>query len=148
MFRLETHPDVIGLITVSAKEINNENPTAFDDLDVDPDSPEPEPNPDSGSNGNVIQPECHPVILPSTHILDNKALSLCQAELKLRIKQATRYLAAIREAMAKKSFQYAYVMRLAPSKGVRTWSHGVIAKINDRISFSCCVYGRARDAMV
>lgn len=149
LFRLETHPDVVGHITVSGEVFNDENPTAFDDLDVDPDSPElpePERNADSGGNENVIQPERRPVILPSTHILDNEAL--CQEELKLRIKQATRYLAAIREAVAEKSFQYTHVMRSAPSQGVRTRSRGVIAKNNDRIAFSCRIYARAREAMI
>jgi len=85
-------------------------------------------------------------MLPSTHCPDGH--SDRKMELTLRIKQATRYLAAIREAVAEKSFQYAHVMRKSPSKGVRTRSRTVISKLNERIALRCRVYGRARSALV
>jgi hypothetical protein len=71
-----------------------------------------------------------------------------QAELTLRIKQASRYLAALRDAIAQKSFQYSHVMRSAPSKGVRTRSRTAILQISERIAQYFRVYCRARGAMV
>jgi hypothetical protein len=129
------------------------DPTAFDNLDNDPMEPEPEPEAgqrtqrhDTSTDAEILPPECRTIMLPSTHLphghVDRKA------ELILRVKQATRYLAAIREAVAEKSFQYAHVMRKSPSKGVRTRSRTVIAKLNDRIAFRCRIYSRARSAMV
>lgn len=89
------------------------DPTAFDNLDDDPVVPEPDPSTRDRSNDNpnnleVLPPERRTIMLPSTHFPEGH--SDRKTELILRIKQATRYLAAIREAVAKKSFQYAHVM--------------------------------------
>jgi hypothetical protein len=130
----------------------HEIPTAYDDLDDDRSDSGSEVDTDEPGSGRtqskdkVIPPERQSVVLPSTHMPNNPGLR--RAELALRKKQAARYLAAVREAVAEKSIQYSHVMRVAPSKGVRTRSRTTIAKLNDRISWYCRVYGRARAAMV
>lgn len=131
MLQLESHPEAHQLSSANQKHLDEEITGNFDELDVDPDDPIV-PEVDQGRIGarpdnpdHDVPPERRPVILPSTHIWDNP--TLCQAELKLRIKQATRYLAAIWEAVAEKSFQYSHVMRSAPSKGAQTRFRGVIA---------------------
>ena len=146
LFKLESHPGVVRLADTAGVELTNDNPADFDDLDAEPDGPEPDSHAESGRNEDVILPERRQIVLPSTHMLDNR--SLCKEELRLRIKQATRYLSAIREGVAEKSFQYAHVMRMVASKAMETRSRGVIARINDRIAFGCRVYSRARAAMV
>jgi hypothetical protein len=67
----------------------------------------------------AVPPECRLLHLPSSH---NTTINqpFRRAELNLRIKQATRYLSALRDAIAQKSFQYSHVMQAAPSKGART----------------------------
>lgn len=129
--------------------IDEGNPDEFDNLD---DTDETEADLDGVvSQGNAtdddrLPPENRTVILPSTHMPHAHALR--KTELTLRIKQASKYLTAIREAVAEKSFQYSHVMRAAPKKAVRTRSRAIIAKINDRIAFSCRAYGRTRAALV
>lgn len=91
-------------------------------------------------------PERRPLHLPSSSSTANHPLR--QAELTLRIGQATQYLAALRNAIAEKSFQYSHIMRSATSKGVRTRSRSAIFKITERISQYSRVYCRARAAMV
>lgn len=159
-FSLESHPEVVGLVGVQLPVFDAEIPTAFDDLNENSEAsggglgPDPDPNlagPSRprgvrGNDNDEILPESRHVILPSTHMRDNKPL--CKAELNLRIKQATRFLQAIRDAVAEKSFQYSHVLRSALSNGVRTRSRASIAKTNDRIAFYCRVYTRARAAMV
>ena len=107
LFKLESHPGLVRLADTAGVELTNDNPADFDDLDAE-----------SGRNEDVILPEHHQIILPSTHMLDNR--SLCKEELRLWIKQATRYLSAIREGVAEKSFQYAHVMRMVASKEMET----------------------------
>lgn len=91
-------------------------------------------------------PEQRPIYLPSTHLPEGHALR--REELKLRIKQAARYLAALRESIADKSFQFSHVFRDAPSKTTRTRSRGIIAQLNNRITWYCRIYGQTRAAMV
>jgi len=94
-----------------------------------------------------LPPERVPLHLPSSH--DTPARHKFRpAELDLRVKQATRYLAALRDAIAQKSFQYSHVMRSAPSKGVRTRSRTAIIRINDQVAQFSRVYCQARAAMV
>jgi hypothetical protein len=95
----------------------------------------------------VLPPERIPIHLPSSHNTTAHH-PLRQAELDLRIKQATRYLAALRDAIAQKSFQYSHVMRKATSNAVRTRSRSAILRISDQISQYSRVYCRARAAMV
>ena len=126
---------------------------SFDNLD-DADKGAERPDP---SNRNQVEetepeepellPKRRPLHLPSSHTTPSNH-PLQQAELTLRIEQATRYLSALRDAIADKSFQYSHVMRSAPSKGVRTRSRSEILKISDRIAQYSRVYSRARAAMV
>jgi hypothetical protein len=95
-----------------------------------------------------LPPERIPIHLPSSHNTTTTRHPLRQAELNLRIKQATRYLAALRDAIAQKSFQYSHVMRDAPSKGTRTRSRMAILRISDQIAQYSRLYCRARAAMV
>ena len=101
---------------------------------------------DADSDHSALPPERRPLHLPSHNA--NPHHSLRKAELTLRIKQATRYLTALREAIADKSFQYSHVMQSAPSKSVRTRSRSAITNISDRIAQYSRVYNRARAAMV
>jgi hypothetical protein len=93
-----------------------------------------------------LPPERVPLHLPSSTTTPNHPYR--QAELNLRVKQASRYLAALRDAIAQKSFQYSHVMRSAPSKGVRTRSRTAILQISERIGQYFRVYCRARAALV
>jgi hypothetical protein len=95
----------------------------------------------------VLPPERRLLHLPSSHTTTTNQ-PFRQAELTLRIKQATRYLTALRDAIAQKSFQYSHVMQAAPSKGARTRTRSVILNISDRIEQYSRVYCRARAAMV
>jgi hypothetical protein len=94
----------------------------------------------------MLPPEQRSVIFPSSHLQIGHSLG--KKELSLCIKQATRYLAAIREAMAEKSFQYSHVMHKAPSKSVRTRSRASISKLNNWIALCCWKYGRAQTVLV
>jgi len=147
---LESHLEVSGVSAPQHVTFNQDNPTTFDNLDDDPDPDSEHPDQDSTrietQENEDVQPERRRIILPSTHMPDNP--SMCQVELQLRIKQATRYLGAIRNAVAEKSFQYSHVLRLAPSKGAETRSRRLIAKVNNRIALYCRVYARSRIAMV
>lgn len=147
---LQALPHVIGDDNTTNEVTEDGDPTAFDNIDDDPDEPEPtRTRPRAGHNSNQIElipPERRLITFPSTHLSNTHAL--CKMELNLRIKQATRYLAAIREAVAEKSFQYSHVLRKASSKAVRTRSRAAIAKLNNRIALYCRVYGRARLALV
>ena len=130
---------------------DDDNPSSFDDLDdvlcdTGSDVVPEDPRPSRIQESDLLPPERRAVILPSTHMPHDQALR--KAELALRIKQATRYLAAVREAIVEKSFQFSHIMRAAPSKGVRTRSRTTITKINERIALCCRVYGRARAALV
>ena len=123
---------------------------SFDDLDEEGDTGAPED----------IEPELlneisdqHPVGVPperrSLHLPSSLETSpLRQAELTLRMKQVTRYLAAVREAVAEKSFQYSNVMRLRSTNAVRTRSRTVIIRVTERISHYARIYTRAREALV
>ena len=119
----------------------------FDNLDDDAEQSEAEATIGSTESDHIvlIPPEHEELHLPSQST-NNHPLRV--AELSLRIKQATRYLSAIREGVAEKSFQYSHVMHSAPSKGVRTRSRMAIAKVSDRIGHYSRIYCRARAAMV
>ena len=94
-----------------------------------------------------LPPELIPLHLPSSYNPNTTAVPFRQAELGLRVKQATRYLAALRDAIAQKSFQYSHVLRSAPSKGARTRSRTAIIRITDQVSHYSKVYCRARAAL-
>ena len=145
---LHTYPNSLNLSGADHLSTEEADSSAFDNLDDE--SNEPEPDPDSEhqvrQDNDVLPPEQRSVIFPSTHLQIGHPLG--KKELALRIKQATRYLAAIREAVAEKSFQYSHIMRKAPSKSVRTRSRASISKLNNRIALCCRIYGRARSALV
>ena len=142
----------INAVNTHENELEDTDANEFDDLDNDVNDASPDRPAELNGCGrihaesDIMPPERRPVILPSTHMPHNQALK--KAELTLRVRQATRYLAAIREAVAEKSFQFSHVLRAAPSKGVRTRSRGMITKLNERISLWCRIYGRAQTAMV
>jgi hypothetical protein len=132
-------------------DVDEPNAELFDNLDDevgDPDPSEPDGLLDASNPDHLaLPPERRPLNLPSSHNTTTNH-PFRQAELSLRIKQATRYLAALRDAIAEKSFQYSHVMRSAPSKGVRTRIRSAIETISDRISQYSRVYSRARAAIV
>lgn len=117
---------------------------SFDNLDDEVNVPIEE-SPVAEPDDIAIPPERRTISLPSNQSHSRQYRS---AELSLRVKQATRYLAALREVIAEKSFQYSHVMRSAPTKSVRTRSRAVISKVSDRISHYSRVYNRSRAAMV
>jgi hypothetical protein len=134
------------VVNDTEQQTNTGNASAFDDLDEEPDDSESDRNIRLNGRSQTTPPEQRSIFLPSTHLPNGH--SLRKKELGLRVKQATRYLAAIREAIAEKSFQYSHVIRKARSKAVRTRSRALIAKLNDRIGLCCRVYSRARLALV
>src|SRR5579863_454651 len=93
-----------------------------------------------------LPPELRPVPLPSTHLPSGHYFH--GQELGLRILQSTRCLAAIRDLVAEKSFEYAHVMRKAATKRIQTRSRSSIVKLNDQLTFCCRVYTWARAALV
>jgi hypothetical protein len=122
----------------------------FDDSDEEveeADPSDPDQLVDASDPEIVLPPERIPLHLPSSYTTTTNH-PFRKAELDLRIKQATRYLAALRDAIAQKSFQYSHVMRAAPTKGVRTRSRSAIIQISGRISHFSRVYCRARAALV
>jgi len=94
-----------------------------------------------------LPPERIPLHLPSSYDTNTTTHPFRQAELGLRVKQATRYLAALQDAIAQKSFQYSHVLHSAPSKGARTRSRTAITRITDHVSHYSKVYCRARAAL-
>ena len=120
---------------------------SFDDIEDE--DQEPDADADAASQlpqaDDVTQLEQKSLHLPSSHLPNEHPL--CQSELFLRIKQASRCLAAIREAVAEKSFQYSHVIRSAPSNAVQTRSRGVVRRISEQICYFSKVYCRARSAM-
>lgn len=94
----------------------------------------------------IIFPENRSLLMPSTCLPQDHPLS--KLELRLRKVQANRYLTAIREVIAEKSFQYTDVMRVAPRKAVVTRARNTIIKINQKLTFYAKVYSRCRAAML
>lgn len=132
-------------------DVEDPHAESFDNLDGevgDANTSGPDASIDASEQEPIgIPPEHRPLHLPSSR-KTNPTDPFGQAELTLRIEQATRYLAAVRDAVAEKSFLYSHIMRSARSKGVRTRSQGVIDKVSDRIAHYSRVYSRARLAMV
>ena len=95
--------------------------------------------------GNILSEHKH-LFIPSTCISSDRAY--VHIELGLRIQQAARLLTLLRNLIADKSFQYSHVIRVAPTKGVRTRARSTIAQLNNRIAFYCRVYGKCRAAIV
>jgi hypothetical protein len=93
-----------------------------------------------------IFPEKRPLIMPSTFFPKDHPLS--KTELRLRKKQGSRFITALREIIADKSFQYTHIIREAPRKAVITRARNTIIKLNLKIAFYCKVYGRCRAALI
>lgn len=93
----------------------------------------------------ILSPEKQPISMPSNSLQDHP---LRTTELLLRKQQAERYLNALRETIAEKSFHFSHVMRIAPKKSVRTRARANIVKLNERISLYSRVYTRCRNALV
>ena len=93
----------------------------------------------------VGPPEKQKLSIPSTWISASNQYRA--VELQLRMKQASKSLQALRDAIADKSFQYSHVIRVAPKKGVRTRARATIAKLNYIIAFQSRVYTHCRAAM-
>ena len=130
------------LVSLSAEA----KPSVFDNIDGVLNEGPAQSETDESVRLVLLPPEKRRPVLPSTHFPEDHPLR--KAELNCRIAQATRYLAATREAIAEKSFQYSHVMRAAPTNAVRTRSRSAILSINQRIGHCCHVYERSRAAMV
>jgi hypothetical protein len=90
--------------------------------------------------------EKRPITLPSTCFPKDHTLS--KTELRLRKKQGSRFITALREVIADKSFQYTHIIREAPRKAVITRARNTIIKLNLKIAFYCKVYSRCRAALI
>lgn len=97
------------------------------------------------SSAPTMPPERQPISLPSNSLQSHPLL---EVELLFRKQQAERYLTALRETIAEKSFHFSHVMRVAPKKSVRTRARAIIVKLNERISLYSRVYTRCRGALV
>ncbi|KAF8802333.1 hypothetical protein BYT27DRAFT_7112690 [Phlegmacium glaucopus] len=93
-----------------------------------------------------LAPECQLVSMPSNTLQDDHPLRL--VELSLRKDQAARYLQALREVIADKSFHFSDIMRLAPKKSVRTRARTAVGKLNHRIALYSRIYRRCRLALI
>ena len=134
--------------STGTNDVEQPHAESFNNLDEEVgEAPSGDQSPDASYPDHLaVPPERRPLHLPSSQNSTHQPLH--QAELTLQIKQATRYLADLRDAIAQKSFQYSHVLRSAPSKGVRTRSRSAIEKISNRISHYSSVYSQARAAMV
>ena len=138
--------------------VDIEDGTLFDDLDSteEPSSSSSLANRSTSRNEDmvaadnpvtVVHPEMKLVSMPSTWNSVDSHISRA-VELHLRVRQAANTLTSLRDLIAEKSFQYSDVIRVAPSKGVRTRARSTIATLNYRIGYHCRVYNRCRSAMV
>jgi len=124
----------------------DEEPHDFDNLDDDTiDNDNTEAASTDEQNDTIISPEHRPVLMPSTCLPKDHPFS--QIELRLRKDQAHRYIMALREVIAEKSFQYTHVIRVAPRKAVVTRARNIVLKLNHNISFYSRTYGRCRAAL-
>jgi hypothetical protein len=141
-----------GAAAVRLNEYDDE-PYDFDDLDNDIVETCTEESNLSGNPSESVDesdkhltPETRPLAMPSTCLPNGHPFS--HIELKLRKLQANRYIMALREVIAEKSFQFTHVIRQAPRKAVITRARNVVLKINYKISFYSRMYGRCRAALV
>jgi hypothetical protein len=121
-----------------------EVPHDFDNLD-DEEIIDVEQQPASDAEDKTISPEHRPIPMPSTCLPKDHTYS--RIELRLRKDQAHRYIMALREVIAEKSFQYTHVIRVAPRKAVGTRARQVVLKLNKNISFYSRTYSRCRAAI-
>lgn len=100
----------------------------------------------TGEAAGRIVPERRPLHIPSTCLAQDHVLS--KLELRHRKGQANRYVMALREVIAEKSFQFTHIIRPAPRKGVITRARNTILKLNHQIAFYSKVYRRCRAALI
>ena len=110
--------------------------------DDDPTDDTPYPtatwNPDSSVPTPTHVPvELQTICLPSTR---NVTPGYGNIELSLRKDQARNHLHQLRELIAEKSFHYSHIIRVAPTKGVKTRARGTVKGMNMKIAFHCKVY--------
>lgn len=127
----------------------NEEQEDFDNIDdevltVDSSLQEDALGPDE--TGGRIVPERRPLHIPSTCLTQEHPLS--KLELVLRKQQANRYVIALREVIAEKSFQFTHIIRVAPRKSVVTRARNTILKLNYQIAYYSKVYNRCRAALL
>ena len=92
-----------------------------------------------------ITHESRAIILPSTCLSSDHSLSLL--ELTHRQRQANRYIIALQNVIAEKSFQFSNIIRAAPRKSVITRARNAVAKLNAKITFFAKIYCRSRAAI-
>jgi hypothetical protein len=122
----------------------DEVPHDFDNLD-DEETINVAQQPASDVEDTTVFPEHRPIPMPSTCLPKDHPYS--KIELRLRKDQAHRYIMALREVIAEKSFQYTHVIRVAPRKAVATRARQVVLKLNKNISFYSRIYSRCRAAI-
>ena len=131
----------------------------YDDDDKDDfcdlDGNDPPESPSANDPANVTPVDCNadsisaekwPIVLPSTCFTQDHPL--CRLEFVLRKQQAHRYITALQEVIAEKSFQFTHVIWHAPRKAVEICACAVIAKLNTKIALYAKVYGRCRAALL
>ena len=77
------------------------------------------------------------ISLPSN---GNVSYSYHDLELSYHMLHAEQHLTRIQDLIAKKSFQYSHVIRVAPRKGVNIHSRAAVKKLNLKISVHCRQY--------
>lgn len=131
-------------------EYDNNDETQFNDLDGNdtPESQDMDTANDSPADDSpdLITPEKRSISLPSTCFPLGHPLS--RLEFILRKQQARRYISALQEVIAEKSFQYTQIIRHAPRKAVETRARGAIVKLNTKIALYAKMYGRCRAALL
>ena len=137
-------PAVMPSTAAGAMYEYEEVPHDFDNLDDD-EIIDVEQQPALDAEDKTISPEHRPIPMPSTCLPKDHAYS--RIELRLRKDQAHRYIMALREVIAEKSFQYTHVIRVAPRKAVGTQARQVVLKLNKNISFYSRTYSRCRAAI-
>lgn len=120
------------------QNIDDDEPSTISILEAPPEN--------TSEPSAMVGPEKRTLIIPSTSLpVDHP---LCKLEMNLRQQQAHRYINALKEVIAEKSFQYTNVIRVAPRKSVITRARNAIMKLNHKIQFYAKVYCRCRAAFL
>jgi hypothetical protein len=141
----ETFDDLDDEIQVAASETDQPNTTAANSSVIAVSSRTNTNSLSAAATSEATPPERQLVAMPSNCLQDHP---LYAVELSLRKQQAERYLNALRDVIAEKSFHFVHVVRNAPKKSVRTRARALITKLNERISLYCRIYTRCRAALV
>ena len=155
------HPSSDTADNLAVTDLHDYNEMNFDNLDMEetridadissgklPADSQAFPPPTSSDDDivHVDPPEKRNLPLPSKFQRSDDVL--CRAEVELRVLQAGKILAVLRDLIAEKSFLFSHVIRIAPRKGVRTRARSEIAKLNVKIGYYCRVYSYCRIALV